>query len=209
MKQESLTGSPAKWETSIEPTNRIEDGSRAFQLRLNVGNMSFTICAPRDDSLDAASLRRTFEDALRYIAAAPLGPPVAEMREGEPAPREVQLGREALGRIVRQAWMAWAREQPTPKASWLQTWEELTEPEREVDRRIGETLLAHFRIVNVAFASCEHSVEAPSTRTVPLQLLVAAKLALRDVNGSYAREVWCDLKDAIAGVAPTRGGEHG
>lgn len=34
--------------------------------------------------------------------------------------------------------MAWAREQPNPKPSWLVPWEELSEPEREVDRRIGE-----------------------------------------------------------------------
>lgn len=46
--------------------------------------------------------------------------------------------REFLGRLVRQVWVEWAREQPDPKASWLQPWEALTEPEREVDRRIGE-----------------------------------------------------------------------
>lgn len=38
--------------------------------------------------------------------------------------------------------MAWAREQPDPKPSWLLPWEELTEPEREVDRRIGHQLYA-------------------------------------------------------------------
>ena len=45
--------------------------------------------------------------------------------------------REALGRMVRDEWVKWAREQPNPKPSWLLPWEELTEPEREVDRRIG------------------------------------------------------------------------
>jgi hypothetical protein len=39
--------------------------------------------------------------------------------------------------MVRDEWIAWAREQPNPKPSWLTPWEELTEPEREVDRRIG------------------------------------------------------------------------
>lgn len=50
--------------------------------------------------------------------------------------------RERLGREVREVWIAWAREQPDPKPSWLAPWEELTEAEREVDRRIGHRLYA-------------------------------------------------------------------
>jgi hypothetical protein len=52
--------------------------------------------------------------------------------------------REFLGQLVRMEWGAWAREQPNPKPSWLLPWAELSEPEREVDRRIGE------RIYNMA-----------------------------------------------------------
>ncbi len=48
--------------------------------------------------------------------------------------------REFLGKLVRAEWVKWAREQPSPKPSWLQSWDELTEPEREVDRRIGEAI---------------------------------------------------------------------
>lgn len=48
--------------------------------------------------------------------------------------------REFLGKLVRAEWMVWAVEQPSPKPSWLTPWDELTEPEREVDRRIGERL---------------------------------------------------------------------
>lgn len=48
--------------------------------------------------------------------------------------------REFLGKLVRFEWVEWAREQPSPKPSWLKPWEELTEPEREVDRRIGERI---------------------------------------------------------------------
>jgi hypothetical protein len=50
------------------------------------------------------------------------------------------LAREELGRVVRHEWLRWAREQPDPKPSWLLPWEELTEAEREVDRRIGTAL---------------------------------------------------------------------
>jgi hypothetical protein len=45
-----------------------------------------------------------------------------------------------LGRLVREEWVRWAREQPNPKPSWLVPWEDLSEPDREVDRRIGRRL---------------------------------------------------------------------
>lgn len=48
--------------------------------------------------------------------------------------------REELGRHVRKIWIDWARQQPSPKPSWLLSWEELSEPDREVDRRIGTEL---------------------------------------------------------------------
>lgn len=50
--------------------------------------------------------------------------------------------REELGRLVREVWIEWAKEQPNPKPSWLVPWEDLSEPDREVDRRIGERLAA-------------------------------------------------------------------
>ena len=50
--------------------------------------------------------------------------------------------REALGRRVREVWVEWAREHPNPKPSWLVPWEGLSEPDKEVDRRIGEVLYA-------------------------------------------------------------------
>ena len=48
--------------------------------------------------------------------------------------------RELVGRMVRQEWVEWAKEQPNPKPSWLIPWEELDDGQREVDMRIGETL---------------------------------------------------------------------
>ena len=48
--------------------------------------------------------------------------------------------RDFLGQRVREVWVAWAREQPDPKPSWLLPWAELAESYREVDRRIGEAL---------------------------------------------------------------------
>jgi hypothetical protein len=48
--------------------------------------------------------------------------------------------REFVGKLVRRVWVGWAKEQPNPKPSWLVPYEELPEPDKEVDRRIGETV---------------------------------------------------------------------
>src|SRR5215469_2088071 len=52
-------------------------------------------------------------------------------------PLPTQL-REIGGKLVRDTWIAWAKEQPNVKPSWLVPWEELSEPDKEVDRRIWE-----------------------------------------------------------------------
>jgi hypothetical protein len=49
--------------------------------------------------------------------------------------------REDLGRLVRHVWVEWAREQDNPKPSWLLSWEDLDDGQREVDMRIGEALV--------------------------------------------------------------------
>lgn len=50
--------------------------------------------------------------------------------------------REGLGRLVREAWIKWAGEQPEPKPSWLVPWDDLEAGQREVDMRIGEVVAA-------------------------------------------------------------------
>jgi hypothetical protein len=79
--------------------------------------------------LASANAMDDFAERLAALTASPQAAP-----EGDPAHREF------LGQIVRMEWEKWAREQPNPKPSWLTPWCELTEPEREVDRRIGERI---------------------------------------------------------------------
>lgn len=50
------------------------------------------------------------------------------------------VSRETLGRVVRDAWIAWAEEQPNAKPSWLVPWDLLAEPDKEADRRIGQAV---------------------------------------------------------------------
>lgn len=52
----------------------------------------------------------------------------------------LESDRELLGMIVRDVWITWAQEQPVVKPSWLVPWDQLSEPDKEVDRRIGERL---------------------------------------------------------------------
>lgn len=80
-------------------------------------------------------------------------------------------GREELGRIVRDAWVQWASEQPDPKRSWLIPWEELDDGQREVDMRIGEA---------VASAVAAQPPESPQVARI---LLAAAERAGRQVAG--------------------------
>jgi hypothetical protein len=69
--------------------------------------------------------------------------------------------REPLGRIVRDTWVAWAREQPNPKPSWLTGWEELDDGQREVDMRIGDAVARH------AAGQCEHTYRVAGDRGAP------------------------------------------
>jgi hypothetical protein len=64
------------------------------------------------------------------------------------------ISRERLGIIVRILFMKWAESQPTPKPSWLVPWMQLSEEEREIDRRIGEFLFragAEWQVMNSMF----------------------------------------------------------
>lgn len=88
--------------------------------------------------------------------------------------------REALGRFVREVWVEWAKDQPNPKPSWLVPWEQLSESDKEVDRRIGERL---FTLGTDRLAQWEHLFE--TTNPVQASAEHATVLTKRD---TLARE---------------------
>lgn len=49
--------------------------------------------------------------------------------------------RDILGKIVRDAWIRWAGDQPNPKPSWLVPYDDLSESDKEADRQIAEAVL--------------------------------------------------------------------
>ena len=52
--------------------------------------------------------------------------------------------REDGGRLVREAWVRWARQQPAPKPHHLLPWEGLSDPLREADQMIWEEIVAPY-----------------------------------------------------------------
>jgi hypothetical protein len=54
--------------------------------------------------------------------------------------RPLPFDRDQLGRVVREAWVRWARTQPDPKPSWLVPYDELSETDKAADRQIGEAV---------------------------------------------------------------------
>lgn len=61
------------------------------------------------------------------------------------------IHRENLGILVRGVWIEWAKQQPdiAEHPHWLTPWADLSERDKEVDRKIGDTVaryvLAHAR----------------------------------------------------------------
>jgi len=53
--------------------------------------------------------------------------------------------REPLGRLVREVWVEWAREQSDARPSWLAGWDDLDDGQREVDMRIGAAVASAAR----------------------------------------------------------------
>ncbi len=107
--------------------------------------------------------------------------------------------REILGKRVREVWVRWASQQANPKPSWLVPWEQLSEPEREVDRQIGEELWGFG--MDCAVAVCQGEAEEERIYTpgeqgkwfaVPKELCAAAISKFRTtgmldrLGGSYA-----------------------
>lgn len=75
---------------------------------------------------------------LREMATAP--PSTPSPQHISVASRPLPYGRDTLGRFVREAWVRWAETQPSPKPSWLVPYDELSEPDKEADRQIGEAI---------------------------------------------------------------------
>lgn len=78
----------------------------------------------------------------------------ARVPSREDGSRPLPYDRETLGRFVREAWVRWAQTQPNPKPSWLAPYDDLSEPDKEADRQIGEAV-ARWTLIGDAASSAQ------------------------------------------------------
>lgn len=114
-----------------------------------------------------------YSSEAEAIAAWNRRAPSPDMREGLP------LDRETLGRMVREAWVRWALTQPAPKPSWLVPYDELSEPDKEADRQIGEAIAKWTMIHHEA----RNSLASPDMREAVEALEEYAREATKAITG--------------------------
>lgn len=111
----------------------------------------------RDDKIKALCKVRDEAEAERDAARAEVERLSAILLDGA---RTLPFDREQGGRFVREAWVRWAKTQPNPKPSWLLPYDELSEPDKEADRIIGEALGRWTLLLDAARAALAAKGEA-------------------------------------------------
>lgn len=132
----------------------------AKKLRAAIDNLGYDLVL-REFSPRTEVGTRNFYERCEYLASAltPPKPAPDAMRGGTRLPNAyddgfaagqkheierqitITLDRDWLGRMVRHAWIEWAKKQDSAKPGWLLPYEELSEPDKEADRQIGEYLI--------------------------------------------------------------------
>lgn len=103
----------------------------------------------------------------------------------------MDVDRDVLGRVVRKAWVQWARTQLNAKPSWLVPYDSLTESDKEADRQIGEAVA--------------HALEAVDLSDYEKMLGKANEriLKLEDVLLGYTFVWYHDVAHILAGPGKT------
>ena len=117
--------------------------------------------------------------------------------EGHPAP-ECQDSRDTLGRVVRTAWVKWANTQPNPKPTWLTSFDDLSEPDKEADRQIGEAV--QYAILTTTPTEPSSEASAQPRGLDPVVPLADAMWQLLDDMGADGLSV-CPAAKAAARLA--------
>lgn len=132
------------------------------------------IAVSHNDMFDSseATLTQKGRAALEAASAIPVQP----------------LDRDTLGRMVREAWVRWAEQQPTPKPSWLLPYNELSEPDKEADRQIGETI-AKWTVI--------HCDAQSSMSAIPVQVETKHALTAEQVADHIGVTPYSDMRPFV------------
>lgn len=122
-----------------------------------------------------------------------------------PDAEELPFDRDTLGRMVREAWVRWAKTQPAPKPSWLVAYDDLTEPDKEADRQIGEAI-AKWTMIGVSARANSPALSPPEGVVASLQPRCqhcndTGFVAINAATGIYIRPG--PVPDDARGVAET------
>lgn len=96
--------------------------------------------------------------------------------------------REPLGKIVREAGIAAAKELLSHDLDWLAGWDDLDPVQREVDMRIGEALAAHARVVTEDMVDRAFGVIAHES-TLPFMASVGSYVSMGSEGAERAAEM--------------------
>lgn len=86
--------------------------------------------------------------------------------------------RDALGKVVREAWVKWALTQPDPKTSWLVPYDRLSEADKEVDRQIAEAVLDDMNCRRIYLAKKKSRDDLTVIETIEFECLQLAYFAI-------------------------------
>lgn len=102
--------------------------------------------------------------------------------------------RERLGRVVREAWVAYCREMGDANERHLASWDDLNEYDKEVDRRIGMAVRAEIEGTHALLPADGITPDGLAR----LRAVVEAGFRLRDAETyAEAADELIDLLDAV------------
>ncbi|HEX3640625.1 MAG TPA: hypothetical protein VHV10_04990 [Ktedonobacteraceae bacterium] len=94
----------------------------------------------------------------------------------------IAQNREEGGRLVRLAWIRWAKQQPDPKFSWLVEWDDPRFPEadREADRQIWDAIVAPYNESVVALIAENQQLRKDLDKAIEAQYRLERLLEEKD-----------------------------